>query len=431
MSGLLGDPMKRWQALMFGLLLLQGTALTGEDLQTVSPERIGLSAERLDRIDRVMEEYVAAGRMSGAIGLIARQGQIGYFQTWGYMDKEAGTKMSKDAIFQMYSMTKAVTGVATMILFEEGHYFLNDPVSKYLPELGGLDVAIEETDPSTGKRVVYTVPSKQDMTIRDLLRHTSGLSYRGARAADGKHFYDQVGVEKAKTLKDMIKRIAKVPLEHQPGTTWHYGYSNDVLARLVEVVSGMPVDRFFQERIFGPLKMVDTGFHVPKEKWDRLAVLYTPNDDGTVRRSTEPPQERYKYPPTKLQGGTGLVSTTTDYFRFCAMLANGGEFDGVRILSRKSVELMRADHLGDIPSVGGTLAPGYGFGLTFAVNRGPGETGVIGSKGTYRWGGAAGTRFWIDPKEAMIGVYMVQILPHTGLTYGHEFKRLAYQAIVD
>ena len=156
MFGLLGDPMKRWQALMFGLLLLQGTALIGEDLQTVSAERIGLSAERLDRIDRVMEEYVAEGRMSGAIGLIARRGKIGYFQTWGYMDKEAGTKMRKDAIFRMYSMTKAVTGVATMILFEEGHYFLNDPVSKYLPKLGGLDVAIEETDPATGKRVVYT-----------------------------------------------------------------------------------------------------------------------------------------------------------------------------------------------------------------------------------------------------------------------------------
>ena len=218
---------------------------------------------------------------------------------------------------------------------------------------------------------------------------------------------------------------------HQPGTTWDYSLSIDVLGRLVEVASGQTLDKFFAERIFKPLAMVDTGFYVPEAKWDRFATLYTPNPDKTIKRSTAPPQESYKQPATLLLGGAGLVSTTMDYARFVQMMLNGGELDGARILSRKTVELMSADHLGEMPREGALLPIGYGFGLTFAVNRGPGKNGNIGSEGEYYWGGAAGTRFWIDPKEQMIGVFMIQILPHTGLTYASEFRQLAYQAIAD
>jgi CubicO group peptidase (beta-lactamase class C family) len=404
----------------------------GRGLRPGSPEEAGLAKDRLDRIGAVMQRHIAENRIAGAIGLIARRGRIGYFEAWGMMDKEAARPMRKDSIFRIYSMTKAVTGVAAMILYEEGKFFLSDPVSKFIPELGRMQVAVEKTDAATGKRILYTVPAEREITIRDLLRHTSGMNYTGPRDEKGEFMYVKAGVlNPSITIEEAVKRAAKTPLVHQPGSTWDYSISQDVLGRLIEVVSGQTLDQFFAERIFKPLGMTDTGFHVPQDKWDRLATLYTPGEGRTVKRHAGPPQESYKKPATLLSGGGGLVSTAMDYARFCQMLVAGGELDGVRILSRKTVELMSADHLGDLPRAGGLLQTGYGFGLTFAVNRGVGETGAIGSKGEYFWGGAAGTRFWIDPQEQMIGVFMVQILPHTGLTYGSEFKQLAYQAITD
>ena len=415
------------------LFVLAPSLAASDALQRVDPEQVGLSSERLARIDHAMESHVEKGHFSGAIGLIARRGKIGYFKTWGGMDKESGTKMPEDAIFRMYSMTKAITGVAAMILYEHGHFDLSDPISDYLPEFETMHVAIDETAAEAGRRIAYTVPADRQITVRDLFMHTAGLSYPGAKAPDGEAYFAKTGVNKATTLEEMVKRIAKAPLVQQPGTTWQYGYSTDVLARYVEAVSGIPIDEFFRKNIFGPLGMADTGYYVPKARWDRFTVLYS-LDEGkkTVHRSTAAPQDSYKQPTTKLGGGSGLVSTTMDYARFCQMLANDGELDGVRILSRKSVELMRADHMPlNMPRVGRTLRPGWGFGLTFAVNRGPGKSGMIGTKGEYRWGGAAGTRFWIDPKEEMVSIFMVQILPYRGLSYGREFKRLAYQAIVD
>lgn len=414
------------------LLVLAPSAWAADALQTAAPEQVGLSAERLARIDRAMEGHVDEGHFSGAIGMIVRRGKIGYFKTWGDMDKESGTKMSEDAIFRMYSMTKAVTGVAAMILYEHGHFALTDPISNYLPEFKTMRVAIDETGVA-GRRRSYTVPADRQITVRDLFMHTAGLSYPGPTAPDGKRYFAKTGVSQATTLEEMVKRIAKAPLVQQPGTTWQYGYSTDVLARYVEAVSGMPIDEFFRKNIFEPLGMSDTGYYVPEKKWGRFTVLYTLNDGKrTVRRSTAAAQDSYKQPTTKLGGGSGLVSTTMDYARFCQMLANDGELNGARILSRKSVELMRADHMPvDMSRAGGTLRPGWGFGLTFAVSRGPGQTGIIGTKGEYRWGGAAGTRFWIDPKEEMVTIFMVQILPYRGLSYGQEFKRLAYQAIAD
>src|ERR1044072_5656005 len=334
----------------------------GKSLKPGTPEEAGLAKVRLDRIGAVMQQHIAENRIAGAIGLIARRGKIGYFETWGMMDKESAKPMRKDAIFRIYSMTKAVTGVAIMILYEEGKFFLNDPVAKFLPELGKLQVAAERIDTVTGKRQVYAVPAEREMTIRDLMRHTSGLNYTGTRDEKGAFTYNTAGVSNPNiTIEEAVKRVGKVPLVHHPGSTWDYSISTDVLGRLIEVASGKTLDQFFAERIFKPLGMIDTGFHVPEDKWDRLVTLYSPNEDKTIKRYAGPPQDSFKKPAMLLSGGGGLVSTTMDYARFCQMLLGGGELDGARILSRKSVELMSADHLGDIPRVGQLLPNGYGF----------------------------------------------------------------------
>ena len=400
--------------------------------QMVATNGTGLAPERLARIGAVMNEHVAKGRIAGAIGLIARHGKVGYLETYGFQDKEAGVPMRQDTIFRMYSMTKPITGVAVLMLYEEGKFFLTDPVSKYLPELGKMQVAVVETDSESGATVRRAVPAQRQITILDLLRHTSGIDYRGPDDTGGKPIYEKLGTNSTdQTIGEMVKKISQAPLVHQPGTMWEYGLSMDVLARLVEVVSDKTYDKFLEERIFKPLAMIDTGYYVPPEKASRLARLYAPADGQTIKPSTAPAQSSYLKPAVNFGGGSQLVSTVRDYLRFCQMLLNGGELDGVRILSRKSVELMSADHLGDMPRGTDLMGPGYGFGLTVAVSRGPGRTGATGSAGEYFWGGAAGTRFWIDPKEQMIGIFMIQILPHTNLTYGTQFRQLAYQAISD
>ena len=398
----------------------------GASLPTGAPEQAGFSRERLNRIDAVMREHIAAGRLFGASGLIARNGKVVFQETWG--DYKPGT------IVRMYSMTKAFTGVAAMILFEEGKFSLADPVSKYLPEFAKMSVAQESFDAS-GKRTYYTVPAERPITVRDLFRHTSGLDYAGPKDETGEPAYRKLGFDGGNgwvsfDLAEAVRRLATAPLNHQPGTTFHYGLSIDVLGRLVEVVSGMPLDQFFEERIFRPLSMKDTAFFVPEEKWSRLAVLYTPKRGGGVERSTAAPQESFKKKPTLLLGGSGSVSTLEDYARFVTMLANDGELEGVRILGRKSVELMRSDHLGSLARAG-LLQEGYGFGLTFAVNLGPGKSATVGSEGEYYWGGAAGTSFWIDPKEHLMGVFLINVLPSTDVVAGGQFKRMAYQALVD
>lgn len=404
---------------------------TGQSIRSVAPNGTGLATDRLERITAVMNDHVAKGHIAGALGLIARRGKIGYFETYGLQDREARVPMRKDAIFRMYSMTKPFTGVAVMILYEEGKFFLTDPVSKYLPELAKMKVAVVETDPQNGRKIRYTVPAKREITILDLLRHTSGIDYAGPEDADGKRIYEKLGTNNLdQTIGDMVKKIAQAPLVHQPGTMWEYGLSMDVLARLVEVVSGQPYDKFLGQRIFKPLGMNDTGYTVPADKANRFAKLYAPAEGWTVKLNTTPAQDSYLKPAVNFGGGSQSVSTASDYLRFCQMLLNGGELDGVRILSRKTVELMTSDHLGDMPR-GALLPAGYGFGFTMAVSHGAGKTGVLGSEGEYFWGGAAGTRFWIDPKEQMIGIFMIQILPHTNLTYGTQFRQLAYQAISD
>jgi CubicO group peptidase (beta-lactamase class C family) len=394
----------------------------GASLPTAAPDQAGFSAERLDRINHVMADHIDSGRLHGASGLIARNGKVVFHQTWGdYHD---------DTIVRMYSMTKAVTGVAAMILYEEGRFSLTDPLSKYLPEFTKMQVAQETT------HGYYTIPAERPITVRDLFRHTTGLDYAGPKDENGEPAYKKVGMTGGAPhvsfdLAEAVKRLATAPLNDQPGTKWRYGYSIDVLGRLVEVISGKTLDRFFEERIFAPLGMKDSAFFVPEEKWSRLAVLYTPKKEGGIERSTGAAQDSYKTKPALLLGGAGLVSTLDDYARFCMMLVNEGQLDGVRILGRKTVELMRSDHLGDLPREGTTLKDGYGFGLTFAVNRGPGKSATVGSEGEYNWGGAAGTGFWIDPREKMIGVFLIQVLPPTNIPAGDQFKRMAYEALAD
>ncbi|MEO8662614.1 MAG: serine hydrolase domain-containing protein [Bryobacteraceae bacterium] len=409
------------------LVLCMAVSLAGgASLPTGAPEQAGFSPERLERINTVMREHIDTGRLNGASGLIARNGKIIFRGTWG--------EYKTDTIVRMYSMTKAITGVAAMMLYEEGKFTLTDPVSKYLPEFTKMTVAVESFDAS-GKRTYYTTPAERAITVRDLFRHTTGLDYEGPKDENGEPAYKKLGIEGGNgwvsfDLAEAMKRLATAPLNHQPGTIFHYGLSIDVLGRLVEVVSGKPLDQFFEERIFRPLGMKDTAFYVPEEKWSRLAVLYAPKKGGGIERSTAAPQDSYKKKPTLFLGGAGTVSTLDDYARFVSMLLNGGELDGVRLLGRKSVELMRSDHLGSLPRAG-QIQEGYGFGLTFAVNLGPGKSATVGSAGEYFWGGAAGTSFWIDPKEHMMGVFLVNVLPSSEVVAGGQFKRLAYNALVD
>jgi CubicO group peptidase (beta-lactamase class C family) len=426
--------MKTCIRLLVALLLL--TTAYAQGISPVAPADVGLSKERLDRIKPAIEKMVSQNRLAGGIGLIARRGKIAYFDTYGMADKESGKPMPKDAIFRIFSMTKAVTGVAVMILYEEGRFTLTDPVSRYLPEFATMRVAVEKADPASGKRVLsHTVPAERPITVLDLLRHTSGFNYAGPPDEKGEPSYQRMGLNAAGgndfPLSEFVKRLTQAPLVHQPGTTWDYSFSMDVLGRLVEVTSGQTLDQFFAERIFKPLKMEDTDFYVPQQKWGRLATLYTPNPDGTIKRASDAEQESAKKRPVLFMGGAGLMSTAIDYARFVQMLVNGGQLEGVRILSPRTVDLMRADVLGDLPMVRvmGLPPPGYGFGLTFAVSRGPAETASAVSKGEYNWGGAAGTSFWIDPQEQMVGVWMMQTM--LDLTRGAVFKQLAYQAIVD
>ena len=396
------------------------------ELPTSSPTQAGFAPDRLQRIDDVMRHHITAGHLAGASGLIARNGKVVFRETWG--------EYKPDTIVRMYSMTKAITGVAAMICYEEGRFSLNDPVSKYLPEFEHMRVAHEGKD-ATGKRIFYTVPADRQITVRDLFRHTSGLDYAGPREENGEPAYKRIDMFGYLPLvpfdlAEAMRRLASVPLNDQPATMFRYGFSIDLLGRLVEVVSGKTLDQFFEERIFRPLGMKDTAFFVPEDKWSRLAVLYAPKNGGGLERAAIPAQDSFKKKPALFLGGAGTVSTLDDYARFCMMLVNDGQLDGVRILGRKSVELMRSDHLGDLPRVG--LVPeGYGFGLTFAVNKGPGKSAIVGSEGEYYWGGAAGTSFWIDPKEHMFGVFLINVLPPTGIPAADQFKRMAYQALVD
>jgi CubicO group peptidase (beta-lactamase class C family) len=408
------------------------------DMPTVAPEEVGLSSTRIANIRAAMNQYVAEKKIPGAIGLIARHGKIAYQETFGMADIEASKPMRLDTIHRIYSMSKPITSVAVMMLYEEGKFQLNDPIAKYLPEFAKMQVGVEEKDPQTGQMVLKTVPAKRPITIRDLLRHTSGLTYGifGDTLVDRE--YRKTRGLMDQNLAGFVTQLAKLPLLYEPGTRWNYSLSVDVLGRLIEVLSGKSFEQFLQERIFTPLDMHDTGFYVPASKKDRLAQLYITTKEGKLQPASVCPSWQecldkfptgalsYFEPPTFQSGGGGLASTAYDYLRFSQMLLNQGQYNGKRLLSRKTVQLMSSDNLGSIPGPG----PGVGFGLGFAVSKAPGEAGMMGSPGEYNWGGAAGTKFWIDPQEDLIGIFMIQIFLNP-VDYGQTFRVLAYQSIAD
>ena len=408
------------------LTLLAGPALA-QPLPQARPEQVGLSSERLAQVGRVLREEIEKGKFPGAIALVARKGRIAYYETFGVRDPETRAPMTRDSIFRIYSMTKPITSVAIMMLQEQGRLVLTDPVSKFLPQLAHLQVAVEKKDPSTGQTTVELVPAQRDITIQDLLRHTSGFTY-GARTTNAavKEAYARAGVDSRDLSNaELVDRLATVPLAHQPGAAWEYSRSVDVLGRLVEVISGKSLGAFFSERIFRPLAMKDSGFFVPRAQLGRVAQAL-PIDPATGEKISlidVTAQPRYE------SGGGGGVSTTDDYVRFAQMLLDGGHLGPARILSRTTVAFMASDHLGPIS---GTLRrPGYTFGLGFQVRKDVGLDGQSGSIGEYGWAGAGGTYFWIDPKEQLIAILMTQAPGPSRTYYRQLFKELVQQALVD
>ena len=417
------------RALSLLIVVLWSASAFAQALPTAKPEQVGLSSERLARIGQAVSADVEKGRLPGGVILVARKGRVAYFEAVGFRDKASGAPMTKDAIFRIYSMTKPFTSVGVMMLVEEGRIQLSDPVSKYLPALGKLQVGMERFDAATGKAVFYTVASERDMTVHDLLRHTSGLTYGVFGKSAVKDLYGKNGVDSSEhTNAELIDKLAQVPLAYQPGTTWDYSRSTDVLGRLIEVVADTTLAQFFETRIFQPLKMTDSGFFVPPAKHGRIAEpLANDPDTGKPIKLLN-----VSAPPKYEAGGQGAVSTAMDYARFCQMLLNGGKLDNVRLLGRKTVELMTSDHLGRLAGSGPayTPGPGHGFGLGFAVRLESGMGDTPGSKGEFFWGGYGGTAFLVDPKEELVAVWMSQA-PEQRTYYRRMFRSLLEASLVD
>ncbi len=379
------------------------------DLPRASAESVGMSTERLARLSAGMKELVDSGRLAGAVTMVSRHGKVVEFDAAGKRDIAANAPMQKDSIFRIYSMSKPITGVAMMILFEDGKWQLNDPVAKYIPEFAKLKVYTTEANGN-----VVMKDQNHPVTMRELMSHSGGFTYG---------FFSQTAVDKLQveadllnpdnTLDEFIKRVAKLPLNSQPGTEWHYSISADIQGYIVQKLSGMPFEEFLEKRIFKPLGMTDTAFYVPKDKLNRFAEFYSYDNNGKLRAVgvREALNHDFAAKPALSSGGGGLVSTANDYMRFCQMLLNGGQLDGVRILSPLTVELMRTNVLE--PSVP-ILAPGAGFGLDFAIYTDPVAAGGYYGKGSYWWGGAAGTWFWIDPVNDLIVIGMIQQAAGTG-----------------
>ena len=411
----------------------------------VNPDAAGLDEHRLERItEHLQQRYIDAGRIAGAQVAVLRHGQVGYFRSFGQRDLERERPVEDDTIWRIYSMTKPVTGVALLSLYERGLFQLDDRVSRYIPEWKDLKVLERGADGS--ERLVNP---HRPMTVRDLLMHTSGLTLPG-----GASLQQALSVENHKpgepfapvyrgagsTLETFTSRLAEQPLAFHPGTHWLYTVSTDIVGRLVEILSGQRLDDYMRTTIFEPLGMEDTAFFVPDGKIDRLAASYRRNREKRLTLVEDPERSRYRQEPTFLSGGGGLLSTTADYLRFCQMLLGGGEVDGVRILGRKTVELMASNHLpggGDMRqfalpgSYGEVEFSGMGFGLTVAVAQEPARTGVVGSAGEFMWGGAASTIFWVDPVEDLTGVFMTQLLPSGTFTFRGQLKSIVYGAFAD
>ena len=411
------------------------------------PEELGLSGERLARIPAFFQDrYVRAGKLPGVLTAVSRRGQLAAVACTGQRDVARQAPLQADTIFRIYSMTKPVVSVALMSLYEQGAFQLNDPVSRFVPAFADLRVWADG-NPATYR----TRLPEREMTVRDLLTHTSGLTYGFMYNHPVDALYRRRGVERsnalapaeadapAATTAEMVDRLAGIPLLSSPGSAWHYSVSTDVCGRLVEILAGQPLDRVLADRIFGPLGMVDTGFSVPPASAGRLAANYACTATNPLQLIDDPATSDYLVPPTFLSGGGGLVSTAADYLRFCHMLLGRGALDGVRVLGRKTVEYMTSNHLPEgrdmaamgQPVFGNTSYEGIGFGLGFAVVLDPTRSQVVNSPGSYNWGGAASTVFWVDPREELVVMLLTQLTPSSTYPLRQQLQALAYQALVD
>ena len=416
-------------------------------MKAINPEKLGLSKEKLMAMESFFKEkYIQNGKLAGIQTLVARKGKVVHFKSTGLRDVENNKKIEKDTIFRIYSMTKPITSVALMQLFEQGLFQLADPVSKFLPEFKNPKVFLSGSYPH-----FMTSPAEREITIRDLLTHTAGLTYGFHYRTNVDHAYRKVwsGPRGDNTdfsfppldLENFSKSIASLPLEFSPGDKWNYSVATDICGRLVEVLSDMTLDAYFSKYIFKPLKMKDTSFYVPKNKLSRFAACYerTPKEYLKLQDSGDA-KSGYSSMPLHLSGGGGLVSTTEDYFNFCQMLLNGGLFEGKRLLSRKTIELMTSNHLPgnqDMVTMGseGSFSEirykGVGFGLGFGVNIYLADTQNSGSVGSYNWGGAASTFFWVDPKEELICILMTQLMPSGYYPIRMQMQSMVYSSFID
>ncbi len=421
----------------------------------IAPEEAGICPRRLERVSGWMRAQVETERLAGLSVLVHRRNRLAYFETAGLRDVESGLPVEADTVFRIYSMTKPVTSVALMMLYEEGRFQLDDPLARFIPAFRDMQVM-----EGLGTRDERLVPAASLITIRHLLTHTSGLTYGFMQGNAVDALYREHGVDfsrRHEDLAEMVDRLAGLPLIAHPGQAWNYSVSTDVVGRLVEVLSGQSLETFFRERILDPLGMADTGFTVPAEAHNRFAALYGPKGGGglgdvSVNRS--PTEMRpalsgglrlidpvegsaFLQPATLCSGGGGLVGTMHDYLRFCRMLLDGGALDGVRLLGPKTLAYMTSNHLGgDLASMGQprfseTSYEGIGFGLGFSVMLDPARAQVVGTPGEYAWGGAASTAFWIDPAEELIVILMTQLLPSSSYPLRRELRTLTYQALID
>lgn len=420
---------RRRAALVLGLALAAASSFA-QALPEARPEALGFAPERLARVSATVSRYVDEGRIAGAVTLVARQGQVVQFEAFGRADIEKKVAMRRDTLFRIASMSKAVTSIAAMILVEEGRLALNDPVSRFLPAFAKTTLAVPPPAGAVPGSPVSVVPAKRAITVRDLLTHTAGISY-GSGPAEAR--YKEAGLhgwyfaDEAEPIGVLMERLASLPFDAQPGEKWVYGFGSDVLGAVVEKASGQSLDVFFRARIFEPLKMVDTTFFVPSEKRARLATVYSVKD-GRLERAPEEGMGQGAYvdgPRACFSGGAGLVSTAQDYARLLLMLANGGALDGVRVLSPKTVELMTANHVGSLYDEGRT-----GFGLGFEIVEHVGRAGRLSSVGEFSWGSAYYSRYWVDPEDQVIGLFLAQLVPSGGLDLQGKFRTLVYQAIV-
>jgi CubicO group peptidase (beta-lactamase class C family) len=402
------------------------------------PEEVGLSSSRLARIGEHWQRYIDAGKLAGTLTLIARRGKVAYCEAQGHLETERRRPVAPDSVWRIYSMTKPITSVGLMMLYEQGRFQLNDPVARFIPSWSNLGVYVSGNHP-----LFVTTQPTRPMTIRDLFSHTSGLTYGFMERSNVDAAYRKLAVadrtRAGYTIADMIATLAELPLEFSPGTRWNYSVATDVLGHLIEVISGQRLDAYLAEHLFGPLGMRDTGFTIRDDQVPRFAANYERQADGRLKVIDDPTRSVYAK-TSFVSGGGGLVSTALDYHRFTTMLLNGGELDGMRLLGPKTVQLMTANHLPNDGEVAQLALPGsftdipyagVGFGLGFSVMQSPARAHIPGTVGTYAWGGAASTAFWVDPAEQLTVVFMTQLMPASTYPLTRELRVLTYSALID